>query len=425
MATAPPLLALALRAPTAKADTNSNRQILPLGETEQFLGNAGTGRATDSGAVYYNPSGLAEITAPDTGYPFTGKVSVSGAVYLKFDTSTSGLVNFDGQNVPFKASGFNTIPATYTATHKFGEWVTAVSVLVPSSQDELNHSLFTTENTHDDLVFHTSLSELWFGLSIAHTLGERFRFGLSLFAIQHSEQQILGFDVQFPDNPTTSVVTSIAQSSLSVIGASATLGLSYIASKFLRFGLRAQTPFVEISGSADTYQTTHVVANGQVDTTGENLRGTPANYRMPFDFTLGAAVTPVDWLALLGDVSLQLGSSYTSIPGSTFSDDVVLKPTPRVSLGVEVKPAPTVPVRAGMYYNPSANGGKVGDPGYQAEDYYGVTGGVGFNSGPVQTGLGGFYIWSSGELTPGNSTGGSASLASHGYGVLLTTSYLL
>ena len=55
---------------TARAD-NSNPNLIPFGETESFLGNAGVGRANDTGAVYYNPSGLAELES--------GRISVSAA----------------------------------------------------------------------------------------------------------------------------------------------------------------------------------------------------------------------------------------------------------------------------------------------------------------------------------------------------------
>jgi long-subunit fatty acid transport protein len=411
-------LAIAVAAQEARADSgNSNRLIIPLGESEAFLGNTGVGRAIDTGAVYYNPSGLVEIQS--------GKVSVTGAVYMKFQTSAGGFVNLDSTNVPLKASGFNTIPATYVATRRFGDWVGALSVLVPSSLQLVNRAPFDTPNTHDNLLYNTYSNDLWFGLSLAHKLTDRLSIGLTLFGIDHSEQYTTGFNVQFPANPTTKLVTSMAQWSLGAFGASATLGLAYVVNDFLRFGVRAQSPFVQITGSADTYEAENVVTNGQVQSSGEDLKGTPVNYRMPFDFSLGTAVTPAPWATILLDVSLQLGATYSSIPGSTFSDDENLKPTPRVNLGAEFKPTPSLPIRVGFYYDPSANGGKAGDPGYEAENYFGITGGIGLNSGPVETGVGAFYLRSSGKLTPSGATGTSASLDSTGFGVLLTTSYLL
>jgi hypothetical protein len=404
-------------APAIAFNSNSNRQIIPLGESEAFMANTGVGRATDTGAVYYNPASLAEMSA--------GRVSVTSSVYLSFNTKTDALIHFDNTNVGFQASGFNTIPAFYVAAYKLGDWFGALSILVPDSIQVDNRAPFTTPNTSSNIVQSQRSSDLWLGLTLARRLDERWSLGCSLFGIQHQETLSLGLDVQFPGAATSALATSLEQENLDSLGLSAVFGAAFAATDWFRLGLRFQTAFLQVYGQADTFQANHQVSGGSVTTSGEAKQGTSANYRMPFDMTVGTAFLVSDWFAFLADLSLQLGSTYSSIPGSVLNEDVSLTPTPRLNLGLELKPAQWLPVRAGFYYNPSANGGNAGTEGYIAENFLGFTAGVGLNSERVGTGVGFFYVWSSGSTTPIGAPGTVSSVSSHGVGGLLTASYIL
>jgi hypothetical protein len=382
----------------ARADS-MNPNLVPLGETEAFLGNTGVGRANDSGAVYYNPSGLAELTS--------GRVSVSGAVYVAIHEHYDSLLNIDNTNIPFDASNFLTIPSAYVATRSLGEWVGAFSILVPDSLEFADHVAINTPNTKGNLIYSIGQNEYWFGLSAARKLGHRWSLGLSVFGIDHSQTS----DVAFQEQTATSFSANLQHESLSVWSLSATLGVTFIATDNLRFGARAQTASLELTGSATTFTTA-----------GEDLKGTSASYRMPFDFSVGTAVTPTNWLTFLADVSLQLAGSYSDVPASQLDNQVVLKVTPRLNLGVEMWPAPVVPVRLGFLYNPSANGGDPTQQGYQRDNYYGFTAGIGLNDTHVRTCVGGFYIFSDGEYT--SSTGMTAPESTRAVGAMLTTAYV-
>jgi hypothetical protein len=371
------------------------------------------GRADDTGAVYYNPSGLAELRE--------GRVAVSGAVYLSFNTHYDAVLHIDNTDVPFEESGFVTIPSTYVATRRLGDWVGALSVLVPSSFQENNRLPFTTPNYQSNILLSQNVSELWIGLSAAHKLGEHWSLGLSVFGIQHEETSTLGYDL---GNPATMMFgTLLSQTDFNVFGFLATIGASYIATDWLRFGLRAQTPLLQVYGKETAFRAIHpLTLTGAPQTKLDDVTG-PANYAMPFDFTLGTALTVSDVLALLADVSLQLGGSYSTFPSSaTFNGVVTLKPTPRFNLGMELKPAPAFPVRLGLYYNPSADGGSPGDSNFLKQDFYGLTAGVGLNDVHVRTSVGAFYAWSNGLATPAGGTTG-ALISSRGIGALLTTAY--
>jgi hypothetical protein len=391
---------------TARAD-NSNPNLIPFGETESFLGNAGVGRANDTGAVYYNPSGLAELES--------GRISVSGAVYMSFSVQYQAALNIDNTNIPLSVSGFDTIPSTYVAVRKLGDWVGAFSVLVPTSMILSDHVSFTTPNTTTNVVYTTQTSDLWVGLSLARKLDEHWSLGLTVFGMQHSETDVIGVDIA----NGAAFGTNLERTSLDALGLSAVVGVTYIPTSWVRFGARAQTPFFQVHGSGDTYEVTHPLTGASST---ENIQGT-GNYGKPFDFSLGTAVSPAPWFTLLADVSLQLGLSYTEFPLSTdFGDVTTLKTVPRVNVGVELTPDPSYPIRVGFLYDPNANGGNPGDSGYTGEDFFGVTAGVGFASPHVRTCVGGFYLWSNGEATV-SGTSNVAPYNSRAYGALLTTAY--
>jgi hypothetical protein len=398
----------------ARADS-SNPNLLPLGENEPYLGNTGIGRANDTGAVYYNPSGLAEL--------LEDRISVSGAAYLHFQTHADTFLNVDNTNVPFNASGFATIPFLYVATRRAGDWVGALSVLVPASLSLDNSLPFETPNTRGNTIYSQSQSELWIGLSAAHKLSYRWSLGLTLYGIQHHESQTLGFDLQNKNDPS-SFASSISQLNLNTFGLSAIVGLSYVPTDWLRFGLRAQSALWQLYGSGSSYQVTHLVSNGVPMTTGENVSG-EAHAPIPFDFGIGFALNPWEPLTLLADASLQLGETYSTFPDSaTMNQTVNLATTPRVNVGLELRFSPEWALRVGGFYNPSTGGGHPGDADYLKEDYFGFSGGIGLSDTHVRTTLGGYFAQSSGTATLGATGGATTSLSSTIVAVLLTTAYV-
>jgi hypothetical protein len=395
----------------ADADASaSNPNLIPLGETEAFLGNAGVARATDTGAVYYNPSGLAELES--------GRISVSGAVYMSYSVQYQAALNVDNTNIPLKVSGFDTIPSTYVATRRFGDWVGAFSVIVPSSLSLNDHVSFNTPKTTTNVIYSDQISDLWLGLSLAHKIGDHFSLGVSVYGMQHSETLVIGADIE---EGTTAFGTTQERTSLDALGLSAIVGATYIATDWLRLGLRAQTPFIQVHGTGDTYETLHPL--GGAGSTEDISAG--GNWGKPFDFSLGAALSPAPWFTLLADVSLQLGLTYTEFPSSNdFGGTTSYKTTPRLNAGVEILPDPSYPIRVGFLYDPNANSGNPGDPGYAGEDFFGVTAGVGFASPHVKTCVGGFYLWSNGQATvSGSANNAVAPYNSTAFGALLTTAY--
>ncbi len=397
----------------ARADS-ANPNLIPLGENESFLGNTGIGRPDDTGAVYYNPAGLAEIRS--------AKVSLSGTVFASVSEHSDGITAVQGTNVPFDASGFNTIPTAFVGTTKLGDWVGAVSILVPLSLQFNGHSTLAVPSFVTNLVYSDVETEQWYGLSIARKLSPAVSVGLSVYGVQHQETFIAGLDMASLAT-VGAFGTSTQRTDLSVYGLLATLGVSYVVSDALRFGLRLQTPMAQVYGKGESFSVTRAVpATGAPTVSGESVTG-QANYAIPFDIGFGAALKPVDGFTLLADVSLQLPASYQTFPASANSEAVSLQATPRFNLGIDLHPAPAYPLRIGFYYDPSTRGGHPGDPNYQKSDFCGLTGGIGFNGEHVRTTVGGFYVWSTGQMTPSGTTS-SAALTITGLGAMLTTAYV-
>ena len=404
------IIALTLFSAPAFADV-SNRQIFPLGEKESYMGNAGTGHAWDTGAVYYNPAGLTEIPQD--------KVSVTGSLYLSFSTSTDAVAVLDSKKIPYDAGGFNTIPGTFVAALKHDEWTVAFSALVPESLQTENRSSFKTTNTTGDIVQFYRVGDLWLGLSGARKLNDQWSVGFTVFGINHSESQLNTVDVKFPTSPN-SVVTSESRAMFSSFGLSAVLGVAYKPSDTVTFGLRVQTPLVNFNAKADTLVTTHTVNNGSLTNSGEDRMGNSANYQLPLDLTFGSFFQPSPWLGIYWDSSLQMPTQYNTIPGSTLGTDVTSKLSYRTNLGLELGWIESTPIRLGFLYDPSTAASST-HPDHI--DYVGLSGGFLMRSKHLETGLGGFYLWGSGT----NSIDSSTILGDvkvHGAGVLLTTAYL-
>ena len=403
---------------TALADVY-NRQLQPFGEKQAFMANTGTGDASDAGAVYYNPAGLADLRHD--------RVSVTGSVYMNFASTSEAVTFLAGRPIPYTAAGFNTIPGTLVITRRIGDWTLAGSALVPESYQFDNRSRFSVPGYEGAFVQSFLTQDLWVGLSAAHAVGgsdSRLKVGVTAWGVKHEQSQLLSLPVLVSTQANTmiSVASRVAYSTLAL---SATLGASYRATEDLKIGLRVQLPTWQLSGTGDVYVFNSIVSSGTVTTTTEDLSGSglPAYYQLPLDATLGVAADLSPVLKLLADLSVQFGARFSSLPNSTQSKSFAPVPSPRLNVGMEAKWFESFPIRWGAFYNPSAlhNLARVEGENGKA-DYLGLTAGFGYVSEHVETSLGGFafYGFSRGiEMGTGATVGGSVV----GTGFLVTTAY--
>jgi hypothetical protein len=391
-----------------------NRQILPLGEREAFMGNSGTGDAADTGAVYYNPAGLASMAR--------AKVSVLGSSYLSFDTAASSVAQIQGTDVPYEAKGFNTIPSAYVITAKEGQIDLAFSVLIPESYEINNRATFSSANTSGTVIQSTATADLWIGLTAATQINSQWSIGLTFFGVKHDESSVIALIIDDNASSPSTFAALASRDSLSVFGLSAVFGVEYKATDWLSLGLRAQSPFLQFTGTGDTYRANRSTISGGSSAPDESQAGIPVKYELPLDFTLGSAFKLGANVELFLDLSLQCGSDFETIPNSGLGTHVSTEATFRGSAGIEIGAIPSFPIRMGFYFNPSAERNlTTNDASEGSLNYYGLTGGIVWKSEHVETGVGGFYIRGSGPFITASNT--IASETNTGTGVILTTAY--
>jgi hypothetical protein len=135
-------LALMFAAAEVRADAQ-NGQVIPLGERQAYLANAGTGNSVDTGAVYFNPGSL--------GFLERDKVSVIGNVYMLYSTKSDAAFQLDDTDVSYSAKGFVTIPMTFVWAKRLGE-VRVAFVRASSDQGSLGISLYGIQHGQSSLV---------------------------------------------------------------------------------------------------------------------------------------------------------------------------------------------------------------------------------------------------------------------------------
>ena len=408
------LLGGILAGTSASADVY-NRQILPLGEAEMFMANTGTGRATDGGAVYYNPAGLSDIRG--------SSISVSGSAYLSSEYNLDNLLSVAGSQTPFQAKSFNTVPTTYVAVKEWGEWHLALSALVPDSSQI--DSVVDTTNNGVGLTWLQSYqqSDLWVGLSAGHKIADAWSLGLSVFYIKDNTSQVSS--VQAVNTGNNKSVTVLQHTNQSESGISALIGTKWKFSDSLQFGLRLQSPILHVSGKGDVFQRSLTTSGGTVTPSLVTQTDLSANYDLPWDATLGTAYILSDSLTLLFDLSFSAAFQFDSLLNSTFSTHYQGQPTFRTNFGIEFKPSDHIALQGGFLYDPSAIHSLDGrDDGTIRIDYYGITVGLGWSVEHVRTSLGFVYIWASGQALVLASGGQVSPVSVSQMGGLLSTAYL-
>ena len=365
----------------------SNRNLLPFGERAAMLGNAGITSAKGE-AVYYNPANLARIEQPE--------LSVSGSTYLKFELSTDALLELQGVDQPFDASGFVAIPATLVSTYDLGDWALATAVLVPDTFELKNRVTFEAPDLRVTQLSDTRRNSLWLGLGAARQLTEELSIGLSAFASNETRSDLSFVRVQVGD--PAQVIREVASNrDSSVFNLSAIAGVYWQPHPRLGLGARVHSAMLRLAGSGDIYQSLlQTGMDGAMDESIEVAIDDIAMSRpLPWDVGLGVSFRPRDDLELMADLNVQLPATLTAIDDPDLGvESVEVEAAPRASLAVEWAATSRLWLRAGLMINRSAypTPEEPGDP--VEESYAGATGGLAWQKGRTTTGLGLFYLHS-------------------------------
>ena len=397
-----------------------NPGFLPFGERASFLGNAGITSPTGE-AVYYNPANLARIDQPN--------LSVSGNIYVRFQLETDAILSIEGVDQPFKASGFISNPSTLISTYEIGGWSLASAVLIPEALELKNRATLASPSLRVTVLQDHAEESLWIGGGIARSLTPSLRVGVSVFFTRESTADInlLRFEVTTETERLVSeVVTNTDQSVLNLV---AIPGVHWQATDALGIGLRARTPPIKLSGSADIYQS-FLTPGDDEGTFEQEFADVNVSAPAPLELGVGISYRATPRLELVLDGNLQLPGTLTTVDEPEIPEigttEVEVEWAPRVGVGMDWQVGSAWWLRLGGLYNQSAlpRPKQAGDD--VREDFYGVTGGVAWQKDRTTTALGTFYLYSPVDmLVEGSDPVRKADASEKLYGALLTIAYRL
>jgi len=398
----------------------TNRNFLPFGERAAFLGN--TGITSERGdAVFYNPANLAR-----TGHP---NLSVSANVYALFDLKADPLLEIEGEEQPFNASGFMSIPSSLVSTYKIGSWSLATAVLVPEALTLKNRVSFESPSLLVTLLQDRKQESLWLGAGLARPITENLMVGISAFVAKESTTDLAFTRVSTGDDPpVVSEFTSYTDST--VFNLSVIAGLYWQVNQKLGLGLRAHVPPIKLTGGADIYQSA-LVPGDETLTYEQEFNDVTVSAPSPLDLGLGTSFRVTPRFELMLDVNVQMPATLVTVNEPDIPEVGVVRQelelAPRVSAGTEWEfIQKTWWLRLGLVYNKSAvPEPEVGSDELQ-EDFYGVTGGLAWEKDRTHTAVGGFFLRSKADLiVDGTDPPRRSDARTLLYGALLTVSYRL
>lgn len=225
-----------------------NRQPYPIGERASGMGGAFIAMTGDGVSTYYNPAGLATISAPG--------ISLSASAYQYATETYADELEFGAGEGAFSAdlesATFSTFPASIVFAVPLGDGAfkqaAAFSILVPD-RDQLAARLNATPN---DFAFEVQAVVLqddltyWVGPSYAFETG-KLRVGLSVFALvnQTKQQANVASKAAFLAGdgvPQIAYITAVQELSALAATAVAQVGVQYLIDDHWTFGATVRSP---------------------------------------------------------------------------------------------------------------------------------------------------------------------------------------
>jgi long-subunit fatty acid transport protein len=378
------LLILALLLVTEKSwgvSYSDNRGLFPIGEVESFMANTGVALSGSTGAVYYNPAGLASLEQ--------NHISLSANLYMNIHSEQTPIETIDGVDLDYSTSGLQSIPDAFVSVGKWNDWHYAFSVLIPEQIQTQSTVLFTTPSYPTIQLSGTnSIQLLMVGFSAARRTEYDYDLGFGCFYSMYQTTQ----DQSFTGEPASATKAAVIYSyyNAQVNGVLCNLGMQKQATPDLRWGFTARLPLTPTSKQGTATQFVQDPTSGNSQSTGPE--SVNADYQIPADFSLGFEYRLSDSLKTYLDISYQLASSYNT--GDIGAADLSNHAVARASLGVDYKMYDTFHLYAGAGYNPSSVNA---DEDNAAEDFMiGTLGGRWIN-GNSNMGLGVLYAKSNGH----------------------------
>ena len=362
-----------------------NRGLLPIGEVESFMANTGTALSGSTGAVYYNPAGLASISR--------NHISVSANSYLSTKSEMRPIQTIDGVDMDFSSKGLQAIPSAFVSTGQKDKWRYAFSILIPHQVRVQDSVLFKTPTYPTFQYSRTNFFQtLMAGLSVATSVDAGFDIGVGCHYTMFQTTQSSATNGLTNAGTNSLLISSYFDAQ--VDGILCTAGLQQQVNEDFRFGFTARLPLMTTSKKGTSSLFVQNPNTGQAQALGP--KAVEPEIAMPLDMTFGIEYRLSPTLKSYADLSYQLSATYTS--GDISATESSHKATPRGSVGLRYQMLEKYELFAGVAYNPSSV--NVNDQDYSENFIAGTVGGR-WQSGSSSIGVGVLYAQSSGNREAG------------------------
>ena len=330
--------------PTSVFAAFSNYNSILIGDQAAGMGGAATALVGDaSGAAFYNPATLARME----GNSFSAAVGI----YKKFDTVYGE--NEDFTKAPLRVSQgyFRSLPASTGNVIRLGDYVMALSILVPDYEEFKGDLKKQDENA-------TTLSlrdeSLWVGGSVAKNISETDSLGLSIYYTARSFSRSLN-DRTYPSATRAELFTeekSLVENALVMI-----FGYHKKLADDFTMGLSMRAPAIKMASHANIFR-----SNTTVDTSVPSMTRPTENYPeegsrvvIPAKISLGVSYRFNDSILITADVSLHEGIGYTDIINENIGTKVNHKSIWNGAIGLEKSFKEWLRLRLGGFTNFSSH----------------------------------------------------------------------
>jgi len=332
-----------------KGQTAYNPNLIPLGDKESLMGNAGTGGLGSTGAVYYNPGALTLLKG--------NSLSLSGSAYLQFRYKATPVINIFGTDVDYSATGYQSIPTSLIVAKTYRDWYLAYSILIPMSfrYEGPTTWLIPAGDNNIKMKMMQNYSESIFmaGITAARKLGQGWSVGLSLYGQAYSYLSVVDIRGGIEENPEL-IVQSSSRNSVNPINLLLIAGIHKSLGSW-GLGLRVEAPNMYLfgKGSYYNYWFSNLAGPDNIDVTETDLDNITGQFKTPLDLRLGTVFQPKTRLTLAIDIAYCFGLQYNIFNEPEFKLHESLNGNFRINSGLEYYLRENLAIYGGGSYTPS------------------------------------------------------------------------
>jgi long-subunit fatty acid transport protein len=364
--------------PAAYADLSSPN-VVPLGETEAFMGNTGVAVSNSSGGVYYNPASLAAFGS--------GRLTGSGQTFAIVEASVN-----QQDTEPLKFKEFSAVPSMLVAARKWRKWTGAFSILMPAVL-EIN-TLFDLNvpsiNLNATASVYNRTEEAYMGLSAGRRLTRSWDWGWGVHFVRSKivkNESLQGT----PYGSGTVYISSTKRQESEVHSLVFMSGVQKQIRRDMRFGLNVHSESLKLRGRASVYEEKLIVIGGTPSK--ELVRAQyGANAKLPWQILTGFEWEPGARHTMTLDAGISLPTSNHSLPNSPYNEVVTTRTTVRYGLGYSYQMSSYWQALMGVNFNPSTVDSVESREVMAKNNYIGFSAGAYNQDKNVTSGVGLFYL---------------------------------